>query len=81
MDAQILGFLLGIAVAMIGTLVTALGVTLRRNGRSQESNPNLATIDEKLNDILLCLKGIETVVGGCTVAQSYRQSPPAERGL
>ncbi len=61
MDTQLLGFLLGISVAVIGTLVTALGLSLRRN---HNSNPNLGTIDEKLNAILLCLARIDEKIGG-----------------
>jgi len=55
LDAEILGFLLGISVAVIGVLITSLGLSLRRNS----SNPNLLTIDEKLNEILLCLARID----------------------
>lgn len=74
MDTQLLGFLLGISVAVIGTLVTALGVLLRRNNHSSHANPNMGTMDEKLNDILLCLTRIETKIGNCpTVVEGSRK--------
>lgn len=62
MDADVLGFLLGISVAMIGTLVTALGLSIK-NSRGTD-NPNMGSLDEKLNQILLCLARIEEKIGG-----------------
>lgn len=62
MDAQLLGFLLGISVAMIGTLVTALGLSMKNNRVAD--NPNMVTLDEKLNQILLLLTQIAGKIGG-----------------
>lgn len=59
--------LLGIAGSMIVGLIAFAGVLLKRNG---SSNPNLSTIDEKLNDILICLTRIETTVGNCPVIKT-----------
>lgn len=63
METELLTFLLGTAVAVIATLVTAIGITLKRYGQPrhiEEHNPNFTTMDGKLNDILLVLTRIET---------------------
>lgn len=84
LDAQLLGFLLGISVAVIGTLVTALGVSLRRNGRNSH-NPNFATlelllkqqvaatwkVEDKLGEVLLVLTEVKTRVSGCPTVQRH----------
>jgi len=61
LDAEILVFLLGISVAIIGVLVPALGLSMRN---SKGSNPSMDTIDDKLNQILLALTRIEERLGG-----------------
>lgn len=61
---ELLTFLLGTSVAVMAVLVTALGILLKRNGKV-ESNPNLASLDDKLNDILICLTRIEATIGNC----------------
>lgn len=62
MDTEILSFLLGTSVAVMAVMVSLIGILLRRNGK-KESNPNISTIDEKLNDILICLTRIEATRG------------------
>lgn len=61
MEASLLEFLLGTSVAMIATLVAALGISLRRNGHG---NPNMETMDAKLNEILVHLAVIVEKLGG-----------------
>ena len=61
METEVLTFLLGTSVAVIAVLVAGLGVALRRNG---SSNPNLDTMDTKLNTILIVLTRIEAKMGG-----------------
>ena len=61
METEILTFLLGTSVAVIALLVTGLGITLRRNGKA--SNPNIETMDTKLNTILIVLTRIEAKMG------------------
>ena len=55
--------LLGIAGSVIVGLLGLTGVLMRRNGNNH--NPNISTLDEKLNDILICLTRIEAVIGAC----------------
>ncbi len=63
MDTELLSFLLGTAVAVIAVLVTGIGITLRAYGRPA-SNPNMDTMDTKLNTILIVLTRIEAKLGG-----------------
>ena len=62
--------LLGTAVALIVGLLGLVGVMVRRNGRNH--NPSLATVDEKLNQILLVLTEMKTVIERCPVAGERR---------
>lgn len=54
--------LLGISGSMIVGLIGLVGVLLRRNGNNK-GNPNMVTMDEKLNEILICLTRIEGKIG------------------
>lgn len=58
--------LLGTAGTLIVGLLGLLGVMMRRNGRA-DHNPNLATLDEKLNQILLVLTAMQAVMERCPV--------------
>ncbi|KKN47218.1 hypothetical protein LCGC14_0665070 [marine sediment metagenome] len=52
--------LLGISGSVIVGFIGLVGVLLRRNG---SSNPNMSTLDEKLNKILIVLTRIEAKIG------------------
>ena len=52
--------LLGMAGSLIIGLLGLTGVMIKRNGNS---NPNMTTMDEKLNGILLILTRIEAKLG------------------
>ncbi len=54
--------LLGAAGTVIVGLLGLVGVLMRRDGNH---NPNLAVLDEKLNQILLILTEIKTVMERC----------------
>lgn len=58
-----MSFLLGTSIAVIAVLVTGIGIVLRSYGKPA-SNPNMDTLDNKLNNILIVLTRIEAKIGG-----------------
>lgn len=62
--------LLGTAGTVIVGLLGVVGVIVRRNGR--EDNPSLATLDEKLNQILLVLTEMKAVIEHCPIPRDRR---------
>ncbi len=54
--------LLGASGTVIVGLLGLVGILVRRNGNH---NPNLTVLDEKLNQILLILTEIKTVMERC----------------
>ncbi len=63
METELLTFFLGTAIAAIAVLLTALGIALRNGRQHTESNPNMTTLDEKLNEILIVLNRIDAKLG------------------
>lgn len=63
--------LLGTAGTLIVGLLGVVVAQARRNGKV-ESNPNLATLDEKLNQILLVLTEMKTVMERCPIPRERR---------
>ncbi len=57
--------LLGTAGTVIVGLLGLVAVMMRRNGKNH--NPSLATVDEKLNQILLVLTEMKAVIEHCPI--------------
>lgn len=60
--------LLGTAGTLIVGLLGVVVALIRRNGKA-DHNPNLGTLDEKLNQILNVLIEVKTVIERCPVSR------------
>lgn len=61
MEGEVIGAL---SAAIIG-LFGVIAVLVRRDNKNHRDNPNFATMDEKLNQILLVLTEIKAAVQNC----------------
>ncbi len=72
MEVAVAWTLTGVLVTLLGTSVVVIGIMSRRNGRNNRNNLTLQIVDEKLNEILIVLTAMKTILEFCPTVVSRR---------